>query len=165
MKNPNIDIPSEDAYMRNIDEVIKEFKSDEYIAVYFISKNGKNEAATTFAKFKIKVIEGKQKYVYLTSVFNKVTEDSKVSGRKISKVIKTQLTFSDALQDLNVNPDDTRFVYGVVHDDNIYSLQVEGEKPDEIIHFELLGIDCYLWYYLDLRSDHSGDTLSYEIKE
>ena len=65
MKNPNIDIPPEDDYMRNIDKIIKEFKSEDYIAIYFISEKGKTEAATTFAKFKIKEIEGKQKYVFL----------------------------------------------------------------------------------------------------
>ena len=36
---------------------------------------------------------------------------------------------------------------------------------DEIVHFELLGQDFYLWYYLNLTSNHSGDTLSYEIRE
>lgn len=164
MKNPNIDISPEDAYMRNIDKVVKEFRSDEYVAVYFISKNGKNEVATTFAKFKIKEIDGKQKYVFLTQVFDKDTKDDK-TGLKTSKAIKLQLTLSDALQDLNVNPEDTRFVYGVVPDKSIYSLKVEGQQPDEIIPFELLGRDFYLWYYLDLKSNHSGDTLSYEIEE
>ena len=49
MKNPNIDIPPEDDYMRNIDKIIKEFKSEEYIAIYFyIRKKEKTEAATTF---------------------------------------------------------------------------------------------------------------------
>lgn len=63
MKNPNIHIPPEEEYMRNIDKIIKEFKSEEYVAIYYISK-GKTEAATIFAKFKIKEIEGKQKYVF-----------------------------------------------------------------------------------------------------
>lgn len=164
MKNPNIDISPEDDYTRNIDRIIKEFKSEEYISIYFISEKGE-EATTTFAKFKIKEIEGKEKYAFLTEVTNKVTKDSKVSGTKTSKFIHTQLTLNDALQDLNVNPGNTRFVYGVVHDDSIYSLKVEGQEPDEIIHYELFGIDCYLWYYSDLKSDHSGDTLSYTIEE
>ena len=164
MKNPNIDIPPEDDYMRNIDKIIKEFKSEEYIAIYFISEKGKTEAATTFAKFKIKELEGKQKYVFLTKVSDKVTKDTKY-GLKTSKGIKLQLTLSDTLQDLNVNPKNTRFVYGVVPDDNIYSLKIEEQQPDEIVHFELLGQDLYLWYYLNLTSNHSGDTLSYEIRE
>ena len=58
-----------------------------------------------------------------------------------------------------------RFVYGVVPDDSVYSLKVEGQEPDEIVHFTMLGKDYYLWYYLNLNSDYSGDTLSYEIKE
>ncbi len=164
MRNPNIKISPEDDYMRNIDEIIKEFKSEEYIAIYFISEKGETEAATTFAKFKIKEIEGKQKYVFLTKVSDKVTKDTKY-GLKTSRGIKLQLTLSDALQDLNVNPKNTRFVYGVVPDDNIYSLKIEGQQPDEIVHFESLGQDFYLWYYSNLKSDHSGDTLSYEIRE
>ena len=120
MKNPNIDIPPEDDYMRNIDKIIKEFKSEEYIAIYFISEKGKTEAATTFAKFKIKELEGKTKICFLTKV--SVIKLQKITkyGLKTSKGIKLQLTLSDTLQDLNVNPKNTRFVYGVVPDDNIY---------------------------------------------
>lgn len=164
MKNPDIDISPEDDYMRNMDKIIKEFKSDRYIAVYFISEKGETEAATTFAKFKIKEIDGKEKYVFLTKVSSKSTKDAK-SGIKTSKGIALQLGLSDALQDLNVNPGNTRFVYGVVPDDSVYSLKVEGQESDEIIHFTMLGKDYYLWYYLNLNSDYSGDTLSYEIKE
>lgn len=164
MKNPNIDISPEDDYTRNMDRIIKEFKSEEYISIYFISEKGE-EATTTFAKFKIKKIDGKEKYVFLTEVTNKVTKDSEVSGTKTSKFIHTQLTINDTLQDLNVNPENTRFVYGVVHDDSIYSLKVEGQEPDEIIHYELFGIDCYLWYYSNLKSNYSGDTLSYTIED
>ena len=163
MKNPDIDISPEDDYMRNMDKIIKEFKSDRYIAVYFISEKGETEAATTFAKFKIKEIDGKEKYVFLTKVSSKSTKDAK-SGIKTSKGIALQLGLSDALQDLNVNPGN-RFVYGVVPDDSVYSLKVEGQEPDEIVHFTMLGKDYYLWYYLNLNSDYSGDTLSYEIKE
>ena len=43
MKNPDIDISPEDDYMRNMDKIIKEFKSDRYIAVYFISEKGETE--------------------------------------------------------------------------------------------------------------------------
>lgn len=164
MKNPDIDISPEDDYMRNMDKIIKEFKSDRYIAVYFISEKGETEAATTFAKFKIKEIDGKEKYVFLTKVSSKSTKDAK-SGIKTSKGIALQLGLSDALQDLNVNPGNTRFVYGVVPDDSVYSLKVEGQEPDEIVHFTMLGKDYYLWYYLNLNSDYSGNTLSYEIKE
>ena len=164
MKNPDIDISPEDDYMRNMDKIIKEFKSDRYIAVYFISEKGETEAATTFAKFKIKEIDGKEKYVFLTKVSSKSTKDAK-SGIKTSKGIALQLGLSDALQDLNVNPGNTRFVYGVVPDDSVYSLKVEGQESDEIIHFTMLGKDYYLWYYLNLNSDYSGNTLSYEIKE
>lgn len=164
MENSNIDIPPEDDYMRNIDKIIKEFRSEEYVTICFISEKGETEASITFAKFKIKEIEGKQKYVFLTKVCDTVAKDTTYVS-KISKGIKLQLTLSDALQDLNVNPKNTRFVYGVVPNDTIYSLKIEGQQPDEIIHFELLGHEFYLWYYLNLISNHSGDTLSYEIKE
>lgn len=84
MKNPNIDIPSEDAYMRNIDRIIKKFESEEYISLYFISENGKSEIATTFAKFKIKEIEGKEKWYFC---YNENLE-SDVAGTQLTVTLE-----------------------------------------------------------------------------
>lgn len=52
-------------------------------------------------------------------------------------LLKSQLALSDSLQDLNISPDNSRFLYGFVHDEDIYNAKIENKKPDEIIYFEL----------------------------
>ncbi len=164
MKNPEIKIKVEEEYTRNIDKVIKEFRSKEYVSLYYISEKDDSEKAVTFAKFKIKEIDNQEKYLFLIKTTNIVTKDARYVGDTKSG-IRSQLILSDTLQDLNVRPEETRFVYGVVHDKDIYGLEVEGQKPDEIIYYDMFGKDCFLWYYTNLKSDFSGDTLSYVINK
>ena len=49
------------------------------------------------------------------------------------------------------------------HDKEIYSLEVEGQKPDGIIEYEEYGRTMYMWYYNDLESNKRGDCLSYSV--
>ena len=77
--------------------------------------------------------------------------------------IHLSLTISDIQQDLNPNYPDTRFVFGYAHDKEIYSLEVEGQKPDGIIEYEEYGRTMYMWYYNDLESNKRGDCLSYSV--
>lgn len=79
------------------------------------------------------------------------------------KFIHLSLTISDIQQDLNPNYPDTRFVFGYAHDKEIYSLEVEGQKPDGIIEYEEYGRTMYMWYYNDLKSNKRGDCLSYSV--
>jgi hypothetical protein len=77
--------------------------------------------------------------------------------------LSLSLTISDIQQDLNPNYPDTRFVFGYAHDKEIYSLEVEGQKPDGIIEYEEYGRTMYMWYYNDLKSNKRGDCLSYSV--
>ena len=71
----------------------------------------------------------------------------------LPKLIHSSLTISDIQQDLNPNYPDTRFVFGYAHDKEIYSLEVEGQKPDGIIEYQEYGRTMYMWYYNDLESN------------
>lgn len=82
---------------------------------------------------------------------------------RLQKFIHLSLTISDIQQDLNPNYPDTRFVFGYAHDKEIYSLEVEGQKPDGIIEYEEYGRTMYMWYYNDLESNKRGDCLSYSV--
>lgn len=53
--------------------------------------------------------------------------------------------------------------FGYAHDKEIYSLEVEGQKPDGIIEYEEYGRTMYMWYYNDLKSNKRGDCLSYSV--
>lgn len=64
MKNSDFQVDDEDAYQKNIDEVIAKFENEEYAAIYFRSIKDKNTECFTFTRFKKKVIEGEEKYVY-----------------------------------------------------------------------------------------------------
>ena len=53
------------------------------------------------------------------------------------------------------------FVYA--HEKEIYTLEIEGQKPDGVIEIDEYGRVTYMWYYNDLKSDKRGDCLSYSI--
>lgn len=81
----------------------------------------------------------------------------------ITELIHSSLKLSDFQQDLNPNYPDTRFVFGYAHDKEIYSLEVEGQKPDGVIEINVYDRTMYLWYYDDLKSDKRGNNLSYSV--
>lgn len=81
----------------------------------------------------------------------------------ITELISSSLKMSDFQQDLNPDYPNTRFVFGYAHDKEIYSLEVEGQKPDGVIEVEAYGRVLYLWYYNDLKSDKRGDCLGYSV--
>ena len=68
------------------------------------------------------------------------------------------------MQDLNINSDNGRFLYGCVHNEDIYNTKIDGKKPDEIIHFEVCGKPFYFWYFENFESDKSRNSLSIEIE-
>ena len=49
------------------------------------------------------------------------------------------------------------------HEKEIYTLEIEGQKPDGVIEIDEYGRVTYMWYYNDLKSDKRGDCLSYSI--
>ena len=83
----------------------------------------------------------------------------------ITELIHSSLKLSDFQQDLNPNYPDTRFVFGYAHDKEIYSLEVEGQKPDGIIEHKHFGEIWYFWYFTDLQSDKEGNELEYTLKQ
>ena len=81
----------------------------------------------------------------------------------ITELIHSSLKLSDFQQDLNPDYPSKRFVYGYAHDKEIYSLEVEGQKPDGVIEINVYDRVMYLWYYNDLQSNKRGDCLSYSV--
>ena len=81
----------------------------------------------------------------------------------ITELVHSSLKLSDLQQDLNPNYPNNRFVFGYAHDKEIYSLEVEGQKPDGVIEINVYDRVMYLWYYNDLQSNKRGDCLSYSV--
>ncbi|RGI42782.1 hypothetical protein DXB52_14735 [Ruminococcus sp. OM04-4AA] len=44
-------------------------------------------------------------------------------------MIRDQLTLSDYTQNMNVNPENTRFVFGDCKSKEVYKMKIEGQEP------------------------------------
>ena len=114
------------------------------------------------ARCKKQIENESTQYAFVNATPSATTPDTTYGG-DFKKFIHLSLTISDIQQDLNPNYPDTRFVFGYAHDKEIYSLEVEGQKPDGIIEYEEYGRTMYMWYYNDLESNKRGDCLSYSV--
>ena len=161
MKNSSFQVEPEEEYQKNMDEVIVTFENENYASVYFKSIKDKNVECMTFAKFKKKVIDGEEKYTYITSF----PSEKKRGGliRKLEPGIRGQLSLSDFEQSINIDPENTRFVWGVCNSEEIYKLKVEGQEPSGIIPYESFEEQWYFWYYENLESDVAGSQLKFTL--
>lgn len=83
-------------YRGHIDKIIKQFENEHYTSVFFISEKDDTEASLTFAKFKIKEINQKKKYAYVTSTYE-VIKKGRPYDKDTMSLMKSQLALSDAL--------------------------------------------------------------------
>ena len=120
----SIEFEQGEEYKAHIDKVIKEFENENYKSVLYISEKNDIESSLAFSKFKIKEVDGKKRYAYITSVHEVIKKDRPYDKDTMS-LLKSQLALSDSLQDLNINPDNSRFLYGFVHDEDIYNTKIE----------------------------------------
>ena len=162
MKNSSFQVEPEEAYQKNMDEVIVTFENENYASVYFKSIKDKNVECMTFAKFKKKVIDGEEKYTFITSIPTESERDAPVLGTWES-IIKDQLALSDYTQNVNIDPAHTRFVFGDCQTEKIYNMKVEGQEPSGIIPYESFDEQWYFWYYENLESDIAGSQLKFTL--
>ncbi len=168
MKHANITVEKGNEYQKNVDEIIAEFENEQYISVYFQSVKDENELCDTFAKFKIKTIDGEKRYTFLSCY----PEVNRKKGRYIgtcTENLGNQLMMADFAEGVNINPENTRFIWGSTLKDklekgeDIKKLRVEGQKPDGIIEYKDFNETWYFWYYEDLESDKPGSQLKYTL--
>ncbi len=155
---------NKDADMLNhVTEVLKTWEGREYVTIFYRAENADNsKQGLVFVKCSKKDFDGKTKYAFVNSQYSIQKPDSKYIIH-FEKDIGQSLVLSDAMQDLNPNYPDTRFICGFSHNESIYSLEVEGQKPDGIIELDVYGRTLYLWYYNNLKSDKAGGSLSYRV--
>lgn len=154
-----------DANMLNhISEILHTWEGKEYVTVYYRAENlDHSKQGLVLAKCRKKDFDGKTKYAYINSEYVIARPNSKYIIH-FEEDIRSNLSLSDAMQDLNPTFPDTRFVCGYAHNKNIYSLKVEGQEPDGILELDIYGRTMYFWYYDDLKSDKAGASLSYTVQ-
>ena len=162
MKNSSFQVEPEEVYQKNMDEVIAKFENENYASVYFKSIKDKNTECLTFAKFKKKVIEGEERYTYITGFPTESERDNFTIGT-LESLVQGQLALSDFTQSVNIDPENTRFVWGDCNSKEIYKLKIEGQKPSGIIPYESFGEKWYFWYYENLESDIAGSQLQFTL--
>ena len=162
LKTENEDLSVPDDFLNHVDETLHIWNGTQYDTIFY--RAGTNESPMqgfVFARLKKRVQNGHTQYAYINSTQDISTPDS--SYETDSTWIHLQLTVSDIQQDLNPHYPDTRFVFGYSHVPEIYTLEIEGQKPDGIIEINVYDKMMYLWYYNDLKSNKRGDCLSYSI--
>ena len=97
-------------------------------------------AGFVFARKK-QIQNGNTRYAFITSTQVTAKPDSRYSS-DFHKFLHSILTLSDFQQDLNPNYPDTRFVFGYAHEKEIYTLEIEGQKPDGAIE---IGMNMAEW--------------------
>lgn len=149
-------------YMNNMDEIIFELESEDYVTVYYRSIKDKKLECFTMAKFKKKEIDGKVKYTPLRREYHEAKAGSWTIG-----------SFEDHLDSLldllpffsRLGPDEEkRFFYGDTKNEKIFKLKIEGQEPTEIIPYESFGETRYFYYYEDLKSDKPGSQLEFTVE-
>lgn len=153
----------EGAYQQRIDTVIKKLESDDYVSIFYLTKKDKKTECFTACKLKAKVIDGRKKYAPLFAYPIESKKNGRYGGDSTS-MVRTALDFSDYEDNMSVDGEDKRFIWGNQRFKNVFTLKVEGQEPTEIIPYEIFGKVRYFWYYEDLKSDKPGQALEFEME-
>lgn len=155
-----------ESYQKTMDYIIMKFENENYISIYYQSNHGKEEICNTFAKFKVREKEGKKEYAFVESYPFLIQKDNTQKETAFNS-IESQLSISDYRQGINIEAENTRFVWGNTQESSLEksqkmeNFQVEGQNPDGIIEYEAFGETWYFWYFHNLNSDKDGYELEY----
>ena len=160
-EHENLSAPED--FLNHVDEILHIWNGKQYDTIFYRAGSDNNPVqGFVMARCKKQVEEASVQYAFMNATPVTTKEDS-ILISDITELIRSSLKLSDFQQDLNPNYPDTRFVFGYAHDKEIYSLEVEGQKPDGVIEINVYDRTMYLWYYDDLKSDKRGNNLSYSV--
>lgn len=165
LKYTEVTMDDDEDYQKKMDHVIAVFKNERYCSIYFQSYKNEDECCDTFAKFKIKEIDGKEKYYHLESIVDEaiINHDGYYFYVDQDRTMRAKLEAVPFIQGVNIEPDKTQFVWGTLkankfeNGESIEKFRIEGRKPDGIIEYEEHGEIWYFWYYKDLKSEDGGE--------
>lgn len=165
LANAEIYYDEYETYQKTIDYTIMSFENENYISIYYQSYDGKEEICNTFAKFKVKEKDGNKEYAFVESYPFVIQKDN--TKKTAFDTIESQLSISDYRQGINIEAENTKFVWGNTKESSLEksqkmkTFQVEGQYPDGIVEYEAFGETWYFWYFNDLSSDKEGYELEY----
>ena len=163
LKAEHEDLSAPEDFLNHVDEILHIWNGKQYDTIFYRAGSDNNPVqGFVMARCKKQVEEASVQYAFMNATPVTTKEDS-ILISDITELIRSSLKLSDFQQDLNPNYPDTRFVFGYAHDKEIYSLEVEGQKPDGVIEINVYDRTMYLWYYDDLKSDKRGNNLSYSV--
>ena len=160
-ENEELSVPAD--FLNHVDETLHIWQGKKYDTIFYRAGNDNDDIqGLVMARCKKKIQNGHTQYAFINAT-PVTTKRDRILLDDITELIHSSLKLSDFQQDLNPNYPDTRFVFGYAHDKEIYSLEVEGQKPDGVIEINVYDRVMYLWYYNDLQSNKRGDCLSYSV--
>ncbi|MFV0364354.1 MAG: hypothetical protein ACK5LL_14895 [Suipraeoptans sp.] len=152
-------------YLDNIvDEVIR-FEDEDKLILFYTAVENRKRGALVVGRFDKRYDEeGQIQYRMRERAYFKESIGGKSTGSNVA-VVKNYIFSSLTLSRYSINEDEV-FIWGELENDNVYTLQIEEQKPTDIVEFEFLGETRYLWYYEDFQSTGDGSTeLKVEINE
>lgn len=160
-ENEELSVPAD--FLNHVEEVFHIWQGENYDTIFYRSGTDSDDIqGFVMARCKKQIYNGHTQYTFMNAMPVTAKPDS-IYIDDITELIRSALKLSDFQQDLNPDFPDKRFVFGYAHNKEIYSLEVESQKPDGIIEINAYDRVMYLWYYNDLKSDKRGDNLSYSI--
>ena len=160
-ENEELSVPAD--FLNHVDETLHIWQGKKYDTIFYRAGNDNDDIqGLVMARCKKEIQNGHTQYAFINAT-PVTTKRDRILLDDITELIHSSLKLSDFQQDLNPNYPDTRFVFGYAHDKEIYSLEVEGQKPDGVIEINVYDRVMYLWYYNDLQSNKRGDCLSYSV--
>lgn len=167
LKNAEIYYDEYEPYQKNMDSVIARLENEECLFLYYQSNEGE-KSSNTFAKFRIKEINGEEKYAFVRSYVRDAAGAYEEYGNAYQNTA-SQLAKSDYMQEFGIDAPDSRFVFGDIakesleEGESVEEFRVEGQKPDGLIEYEENGKIWYFWYFENLQSKKEGRDLSYTL--
>ena len=160
-ENEELSVPAD--FLNHVDETLHIWQGKKYDTIFYRAGNDNDDIqGLVMARCKKQIQNGHTQYAFINAT-PVTTKRDRILLDDITELIHSSLKLSDFQQDLNPAYPRKRFVYGYAHDKEIYSLEVEGQKPDGVIEINVYDRVMYLWYYNDLQSNKRGDCLSYSV--
>lgn len=142
---------------QKVDEIIYEFKYDNgAMEVFFLSDCYKKDEKCLFHD----VLHENEKGEY-SDILNAWTP-SVIKGEftnLFAKLIQSEVTMTG----LPIEKLPNRF-FGITTEKSVYSLKIEGQKPDKIIKFNVNNMEYYFWVYKDLKTKPDKSVDKYVIE-
>ncbi len=160
-ENEELSVPAD--FLNHVDETLHTWQGKNYDTIFYrVGTDNHDIQGFVMVRCKKQIQNGYTQYAFMNAT-PVTTKSDRILIDDITELVHSSLKLSDLQQDLNPNYPNNRFVFGYAHDKEIYSLEVEGQKPDGVIEINVYDRIMYLWYYNDLKSNKRGDCLSYSV--